>query len=181
MGLVWGFIPEAHRVRPRGGLGPPYRPLLNSDSGKIDRRESGPSWGGGPKFPNFGPGPVLGPWAHLGPILGPRPAHCRSRRDGVHRAKVHPLGVTLGNIGCPRDLSRGCRRLSAGQPHSVALPTIIERGCAELRTVPGTGPVGERLRSWTLERSESSDEHAGTPRPGVSSLTRSGEVSTTNL
>jgi hypothetical protein len=47
MGVFWGFIPEAHRVRFWGGLGPPYVPLL-----KQQKRGSG---AGGSKMGPPGP------------------------------------------------------------------------------------------------------------------------------
>ena len=84
MGLFWGFIPEAHRVRFWGGLGPPYRPLLNYDGRHFDRLESGPSWGGAQNSAIFGPPAHFGPWGGFRPFLGQSLRRSRSRRDGVH-------------------------------------------------------------------------------------------------
>ena len=96
-GLFWGFIPEAHRVRFWGGLGPPYRPLLNYDGCIIDRLESGPSWGVPQKSSNLAPPPILGPGALFRPFW---PNRCAGV-DPVGMASTEPR-APLAPVGCTR-------------------------------------------------------------------------------
>ena len=97
-GLFWGFIPEAHRVRFWGGLGPPYRPLLNYDGCIIDRLESGPSWGVPQKSVILAPPPILGPGALFRPFwpnrcAGVDPVGMASTEP---RAPLAPVGPQVG-------------------------------------------------------------------------------------
>jgi hypothetical protein len=78
--------------------------------------------GGPPKVFKFGPPAHFGPWGAFSAILAKSLRRSRSRRDGVHRARV-PGGV-LGRVASDDPVDRRGdtdRRLTAGQPHFVSL------------------------------------------------------------